>query len=188
MAKAAAEGAAGSAKEVGVKGRVENQSQQPGSIAERYPRVVTAMSRFLEMRDIPHELVEDPREPEAQRDRAVTGDGHCTAVALRVRGGWRMALIPASRRIDLGKARVALGDASARLATPSEIEAIFPDFEADVLPPIGPHYPDPELIDRRLLAYEQLRLPTGWPELRLLLDPRAIIDWARPVVADISRD
>jgi Ala-tRNA(Pro) deacylase len=174
-----------------VKGRVDNQSQEPqepGSIAARYPRVVTAMSRFLEMRDVPHEVVEGPADAETPRDRADAGDGDCTAVALRVRGGWRMALIPASRRIDLAKARLALGDASARLATQSEIEAIFPDFEPGVLPPIGPHYPDPELIDRRLLAYERLGLPTGWPEQRLVLDPRAIVDWARPVVADISRD
>src|SRR5262247_3690339 len=116
MAKPVAEGAAGDAKEVGVKGRVDDESEEPGSIAARYPRVVTAMSRFLEMRDIPHELVDEPDERQPPGDRAGAGDGDCTAVALRVRGGWRMALIPASRRIDLGKARVALGDASARLA------------------------------------------------------------------------
>jgi prolyl-tRNA editing enzyme YbaK/EbsC (Cys-tRNA(Pro) deacylase) len=148
-----------------------------------HPRGVIVVTRFLEARDIPHRVV--TRATSAGEPGSEHPPNHSTGVALRVRGGWRMAMIPAHRRLDLARARLTLGDASLRFASEPEIAAIFPDFDLTLLPPIGPHYPDPELFDRSLLEHDEVSCETGHPGHHLLVDPRAIVEIARPRVADL---
>jgi Aminoacyl-tRNA editing domain len=56
---------------------------------------------------------------------------------LAVRTGYALAVIPASRRLDLHLAREALGDSRARLASEEELGRDFPDYELGALPPLG---------------------------------------------------
>ena len=59
-------------------------------------------------------------------------------VALHNDRGFRMAVLPASERLDLHKARVLFGASGhLRLATEDEIEREFPAFDSGALPPFS---------------------------------------------------
>jgi Ala-tRNA(Pro) deacylase len=97
----------------------------------------------------------------------------------------RLAVIPASRRLDVERARRAL-DAGRhlRLATEEEAAGSFPAFEAGAVPPFAGET-IPEVIDSRLLYHEQVLCSAGDHRHSLLLDPRDLIRLAEPRVADI---
>jgi prolyl-tRNA editing enzyme YbaK/EbsC (Cys-tRNA(Pro) deacylase) len=99
-----------------------------------------------------------------------------------------MAVIPSNRGLDLRKARMAAGEAVLRRATASEVTALFPEFEPETLPPIGPHYPAPELLDWRLLQHAEVRCVAGHRDHHVFIDPRAIVELANPTVADLCED
>jgi Ala-tRNA(Pro) deacylase len=97
----------------------------------------------------------------------------------------RLAVIPASRRLDLERARRVL-DAGRhlRLATEDEAARHFPDFEVGAVPPFAGETM-PEVIDTRLLYQEEVLCSAGDHRHSLLLDPRDLFRLAEPRVADI---
>jgi Ala-tRNA(Pro) deacylase len=77
---------------------------------------------------------------------------------LAVRTGYALAVIPASRRLDLHLAREALGDSRARLASEEELGRDFPDYELGALPPLGALpgaqvYVDPEVLGHDTVTF-----------------------------------
>jgi len=79
-------------------------------------------------------------------------------VALWTGGKYVLAVVPASRRLDLRRARAALPDPGARLATEAELQADFPGYELGALPPLGsllgvPLLVDPEVLDHALVMF-----------------------------------
>jgi Ala-tRNA(Pro) deacylase len=97
----------------------------------------------------------------------------------------RLAVIPASRRLDLERARRAL-DAGRhlRLATEDEAARHFPAFEVGAVPPFAGETM-PEVIDTRLLYQDEVLCSAGDHRHSLLLDPRDLFRLAEPRVADI---
>jgi prolyl-tRNA editing enzyme YbaK/EbsC (Cys-tRNA(Pro) deacylase) len=146
------------------------------------------LTSYLETHDVPYRYVEGRRRFTPEDGEAADGAlGACSAVLLRTRRGWRLAVIPADERLDLVKARAALREPGLRLASESESGALFPEFEAGRVPPIGPHYPYPDLLDERLLAHEEVLCETGLTEQRLAIDPQAIVRLAGAAVADVCQ-
>lgn len=125
--------------------------------------------------------------------RLVEASGHegaeACAVGLRTPAQWRLAVIPAGARLDLGKARAATGHDGLRLAGRDELRERFGELAGGPggLPLLGPHYPSPELLDWRLLRHDQIATPAGDGVHLLLLDSRSLISIARPTVADLCR-
>jgi Ala-tRNA(Pro) deacylase len=79
-------------------------------------------------------------------------------VALWTGGKYVLAVVPASRRLDLRRARDALEDPGARLATEAELGIDFPGYELGALPPLGsllgvPLLVDPEVLDHALVVF-----------------------------------
>jgi Aminoacyl-tRNA editing domain len=166
-------------------GEHDRDSSGARSAATGHPKLAF-LAQFLELHNIPHRFegavkaLDDPFE--------ATAHPTCRGVPLRIIGGWRMAVIPSVGRLDLRKARLAAGEITLRHATESEVRATFPDFDAASLPPIGPHYPSPDLLDWRLLQHKEISCHSGHAEHYLFLDPRTIVDVASPIVADICED
>jgi len=80
------------------------------------------------------------------------------AVVLATGGGAAVAVLPASRRLDMELVRAATGDRRARLATEEEIEGALPDCELGAVPPLGsvlhaPAYVDPEVLRHPVVAF-----------------------------------
>ncbi|HZR81004.1 MAG TPA: YbaK/EbsC family protein [Candidatus Binatia bacterium] len=58
-------------------------------------------------------------------------------VVLRGCGGYLMAVLPASRELDVERLRDAVGDPDARLASEDEFAHLFPGCEPGAMPPFG---------------------------------------------------
>jgi Ala-tRNA(Pro) deacylase len=93
-------------------------------------------------------------------------------VALWTEGKYVLAVVPASRRLELRLVRDALEDSAARLATEAELAADFPGYELGALPPLGsllgvPLLVDPEVLDHEVVVFaagietESVRVATG---------------------------
>jgi Ala-tRNA(Pro) deacylase len=107
-------------------------------------------------------------------------------VVLHDRDGYRLAVIPASRRLDVSRARAAVnGSAQMRLATEDEMATAFPGFEVGALPPFGPLLPAPEIVDVRLVYHDEVLCGGGDHRHSVLLDPRDLLRVAEPRVADV---
>lgn len=145
------------------------------------------LTAFLDERGVRYELVSHEPTFTASDDAAAAGiepAAMIKTVALCDRESYLLAAIPASRTLDLERARAALRATShLRLASEDEIAAQFPQFEVGAIPPVGS--PVPEAVDVRLLYRDRVGCPAGDHEHTILLDPRDIVRLAEPRVADI---
>lgn len=89
--------------------------------------------------------------------------GHAVAkpVVVRGAGGFSMCVIPAPKHLDLHRAAKVLGEPEARLATESEMAAIFQDCELGAEPPIGALYGLRTVIDEQLRGSKHLTIQAG---------------------------
>jgi Ala-tRNA(Pro) deacylase len=92
------------------------------------------------------------------RELGVTADEVVKTVALRSGGKYVLAVLPASRRLELRLVRETLGDPGVRLASEAELQADFPGYELGALPPLGsllgvPLVVDPEVLDHEVVVF-----------------------------------
>ncbi|HSI79791.1 MAG TPA: YbaK/EbsC family protein [Solirubrobacterales bacterium] len=153
---------------------------------------IETLTKFLDERGIAHETVEHEQTYSATEEAKAAGvapDHAAKTVLLRDGDAYRMAVIPASHRLDLPKARDALGaSAKLRLATEEEMGADFTDFDVGALPPFGPLLPAPEVVDRRLLEHERILCTGGDHRHSVLLDPNEVVRAADATLADVCED
>jgi Ala-tRNA(Pro) deacylase len=102
----------------------------------------------------------------------VAADQVLKTVALWTGGKYALAVLPASRRLDLRLVHQALEDPGARLASEAELAVDFPGYELGALPPLGsllgvPLLVDPEVLDHAVVVFaagtetESIRVGTG---------------------------
>lgn len=70
-------------------------------------------------------------------------------------------VIPASRRLDIRRAREALGDHHARLATEEEMREDFPGLELGAFPPVASLFGTPAYVDPEVLEHETIVFAAG---------------------------
>lgn len=157
-----------------------------GTTAE--PRGIEAVTRFLARRDVRHEVVEhDATYSAAAEARATEADPEATAktVALRDRDGYRLAVVPASERLDVRRVRQLLGATHhLRLATERELERDFPAFDVGAMPPFATS-PLPEIVDLRLLRHDRIVCAGGEHRRSVWMDALELLRIVEPRVADI---
>lgn len=148
-----------------------------------------AVVHFLERHHARHELIEHPDTFAAVDEAGAAGSAlgrMAKTVLLHDHGGFCAAVIPASERLDLHKAREALqASGHLRLASEEEIEREFPAFDAGALPPFSRLLGTPEILDPRLLAYHHVLCSGGDHRHTLKISPREIQRLGQPLVADI---
>jgi Ala-tRNA(Pro) deacylase len=88
----------------------------------------------------------------------VAADQVLKTVALWTGGKYALAVVPASRRLDLRLVHQALEDPGARLASEAELVVDFPGYELGALPPLGsllgvPLLVDPEVLDHAVVVF-----------------------------------
>lgn len=150
---------------------------------------VAAVAHFLERAGVEHEVLEhEPTFSAAEEARATGEEPRHTAKTLLLHdhAGWRLAVLPATHRLDLDKARRLLGGSRhLRLATEEEIAEQFPAFDVGTLPPFGAALPLPEAVDVRLLYRDHVVFGAGDHRHAVRLDPRDLIRLAEPRVGDL---
>jgi ferredoxin/flavodoxin---NADP+ reductase len=173
--------------------RPPQPEEEDGAPEITYPsRGHAAVTRYLDEQGVSYQLVEHPpalTAAEQARAAQVDLDRTAKAIPLRDERGWHVAVIPASHRLDLDKARSALGAGpSLQIATFDQIRSELPAPDAGVLPPLAPLLRAPEVLDRRLLDHDGIFISGGDDRHVVLIDPNDLVEVVQPHVADISRD
>jgi Ala-tRNA(Pro) deacylase len=149
---------------------------------------LAAVTAFLQRQGVPHEVVEhEPTQTAAAEARAAGMPPARVAktVVLRDLEGLRLAVIPASERLDMHKLREALGTRALRLVTEREMAEELDGFEVGAVPPFGPMLGALELVDERLLEHDRILCCGGDHEHGVLVDPRDVVQAGEARVADI---
>jgi Ala-tRNA(Pro) deacylase len=153
---------------------------------------VAAFVGYLDGHGIEYELVEHEPTMSAAAEADVTHRPKgqvAKTIVLQDDGGYVLAIVPASERLDLHKLRTLLGTTkSLKLATEGQIAEDFPTLEVGAVPPIGPMLPRAEVVDQRLLEQSRILCAGGDHRHSVLLDPRDIVRIADAKVADVCAD
>ena len=153
---------------------------------------IEAVTRFLDEQGVQCEVVEHRQTFTAAAEARASGvqpDHAAKTIAVRDAEDYRLAVLPASERLDMAKLRAALGaGGQLRLATEDEMRHDLGNFDVGALPPFGPMLPAPEIMDRRLLDHERILCSGGDHRHSVLVDPQEIVRVADPQLADICED
>jgi len=114
----------------------------------------------------------------------IAPDEVAKTLVVKTGGRFTPVVIPATRRLDMGRLRAAMHDQHARLATEAELRERFPDFELGAFPPLpelfgSPAYVDPEVLEHTTVVFatgdrsESLRMRTAdlFPERETIVAP-----------------
>jgi Ala-tRNA(Pro) deacylase len=123
--------------------------------------MIDEVLRALRQRGAHFEVLHHTRAFSGRQEAMALGlsaDDVLKAVLLETSQGHALAVLPASRRLDMGLVRDATGDRHARLATEDEIAGARPDCEPGGVPPLGsvmhtPVYVDPEVLRHPVVAF-----------------------------------
>ena len=153
--------------------------------------MLDTVTRWLDEHEVGYELITHPEAFTALDEARAAGappQDAAKTVLLRDDDGYRLAVIPALRRLDLERARHLLGATKhLRLATEHEMEQDFPGLEVGALPPFGPLLAAPEAVDTRLLQHERIVCSAGDHSHLLSLNPNDLVRAVGPLVGDICR-
>ncbi|MGA8150887.1 MAG: YbaK/EbsC family protein [Terriglobales bacterium] len=113
----------------------------------------------------------------------ISGKELAKTVIVRIDGNLAMAVVPASRHVDLALAKRALGAQAVELASEQEFKDKFPDCEAGAMPPFGNLYGMAVYADESLTSIKEITFNAGthrdlmrmdWADLVRLVEPRII--------------
>jgi Ala-tRNA(Pro) deacylase len=96
-------------------------------------------------------------------------------VLLEDRHGYLLAVLPATQRISMASLEKAT-HRKLELASEDELEEIFFDCERGAIPPVGPAYGIPTVIDESLLQVQEIYLEGGDHEELVHLDAVSFAD------------
>jgi Ala-tRNA(Pro) deacylase len=150
-----------------------------------------AVTGYLEREGVPFSVIEHERTETAAAEARAAGvpaGDVAKTVVLRDEEGFRLAVIPASERLDLHKVKELLGRRGLRLVSESELASAFDEFEVGAVPPFGPMLHAVELMDERLLDHDQILCCGGDHEHGVLVNPLDVVKAGQARVADLCQD
>jgi Ala-tRNA(Pro) deacylase len=153
---------------------------------------VEAVKAYLEEQGVDHEMVEHKEEFTAAAEAQAAGvEPEDAAKDLILRDGeaYMLAVIPASQRLDLGKARELFeASGSLRLATEDEISKDFDRFEVGAIPPFGGLHGIPQAVDLKLLEHDRVLCNAGDHAHGVLVDPNELVRVGEAKTGDLCED
>jgi Ala-tRNA(Pro) deacylase len=122
---------------------------------------MSAVTDHLERRGVSFELIshaETYTSIDEARALGIAAEEVVKTVALDTTSGHELAVIPASRRLDMKLVQEAVGDRHAKLASEQELKRDFAGCELGALPPLGsllsaPTYVDPEVMEHDTIVF-----------------------------------
>ncbi len=97
-----------------------------------------------------------------------------------------MAVLSASRHVDIVALRKLAEASEARLATEDEFRELFPDCEVGAMPPFGSLYGMRVYVDEMVTEVDDLCFNAGSHEQILRMDCRDFLDLEQPVVGSFA--
>jgi Ala-tRNA(Pro) deacylase len=155
-------------------------------------RGIDAVVRYLGERGVAYDVVDHDQTFSAAEEARASGiepDHAAKTMLLRDGDDYRLAVIPASERLDLHKLRELLeAGPHLRLATEEEMAKDFAAFDVGAVPPLGPMLPAPEVLDRRLVQHDRILCTGGDHRHSVLVDPGELERITDARVADICEE
>ncbi|HEU6443828.1 MAG TPA: YbaK/EbsC family protein [Gaiellaceae bacterium] len=153
---------------------------------------ITELTQALDESQIGYELLSHPRTERAEEEAAaleISPDQVAKTIVLVGEHGRARVVVPASERVDLRKAREALGEGKdARLATEDELATAFPMFELGAVPPFGGPPGDRVLIDPRIAERDSIVLEAGSHGESLRMKASDLLSLSKAEVVDVCRE
>ena len=125
--------------------------------------IAITLQQYLSDRNIDYDvMVHERTSTSSQTAEASHVPGHCLAkgVVLTREGGYLIAVVPASRKVQLDAVRRIVHSPVA-MATESEIGALFPDCDAGAVPVFGAAYGIEAIVDDSLGTPADIYLEGG---------------------------
>ena len=126
--------------------------------------ILTKLREFLDKQKVPYEVLSHRQAFTAQevaQAQHVRGAELAKVVMLRSGAQFIMAVLPAPYRIELHRAKDAIGKPDLVLATEQEFQGLFPQCEAGAMPPFGNLYGVPVYVDQTLSRDEDIVFNAG---------------------------
>jgi Ala-tRNA(Pro) deacylase len=124
----------------------------------------TKLEEFLRAKGAKYEVLVHPGAVTAQEQAAAThtpGSAFAKVVVVKERDGFVLAVLPASRVLDLDRLKGLIGHGEVRLATVEEIVRVVPDCVPGAIPPFGALFRLPTYVDRMLANVRNVTMPAG---------------------------
>jgi Ala-tRNA(Pro) deacylase len=125
---------------------------------------MSLVTEYLDARGIPYEVIHhDPSTTSLEEARSLNMDADhvLKAVLIDARGRHAVAVIPASRRLDMDLVRAALDDQEAHLANEDELQRDFPSIELGAAPVVGLLLDAETLVDPSVLERDTVVFAAG---------------------------
>jgi Ala-tRNA(Pro) deacylase len=151
--------------------------------------VPASISGYLERHGVSFSVVEHSVAYTAQEEAAAThvpGREWAKAVVCMVDDQPTLAVLPADYLVDLDRFREACGGKSVRLASEAEMRPLYSDCEVGAMPPLGPLYKQPVVVDTHLTADPEILFNAGSHREAIRMRYRDFEELVRPMVADFG--
>ena len=136
---------------------------------------MSGAAEYLRFREVPFQVVFHRRSATSMDEARALGvppDAVLKTVVIDTRGGHALAVIPASRRLDLRLVRGALEDHHARLASEEELSEDFRGYELGAMPPLGSLVGCRTLVDPEVFLHDTVLFAAGSQTESIKADPK----------------
>ena len=126
--------------------------------------VAQKLIEFLDQEKIAYQTIRHTPSYTAQGVAAAThisGKELVKTVIVKIDGVFAMAVVPASRRVDIPALRRGLGTLDVVLASETDFKDSFPGCETGAMPPFGNLYGMPVIVDTSVTADEDIAFNAG---------------------------
>jgi len=133
---------------------------------------------FMDVHRTRYEILTHPHSGSSRESAAkarIPADQLAKPVLLEDKRGYLLAVLPATQRVSIASLE-AQTHRKLELASEDELEEIFFDYERGAVPPVGPAYGVPTVIDESLLQVEDVYLEGGDHEELVRLDAASFAD------------
>lgn len=151
--------------------------------------VANRLERLLEESGAPFDVIDHPLAFTAQEEAAashVAGRHWAKTVAVLVDGEPALAVVPATRRLDLEKLRRVVGTEKVEIAREAEFQGLYPDCDLGAMPPFGELYGQRTFIDETLREEERIAFHAGDHRTAIEMSYSDFERLCEPVPADLS--
>jgi Ala-tRNA(Pro) deacylase len=148
---------------------------------------VSALMEYLQGRGVTFVVIPHRAEPHEPDPWSFSSDDVVKTVVLLTSLGHALCVIPDGCELDLGLARRAVRDPSARVATIPELEDAFPDYEPGAVPPCGLFFLAPMYVDPAVLTRTSVVFRAGRHDLSIAMSTKALFRDDPVIITPLTR-
>lgn len=148
------------------------------------------LKEFLDSHNVKYVSITHSRAYTAQEVAASThirGKEFAKTVVVKLDGKMAMAVLPATRKVDLDALKQAANAQKAELATEQEFQYMFPECETGAMPPFGNLYGMEVYADTSLREDEEIAFNAGSHTEVIRMAYQDFVRLVQPKVANIAQ-